>query len=64
MARHQEELDRGDLSWEPAVHGQTHPKNAAAYAIRGYPAELLGCRTDILQRFATFRTGSTSSSIF
>ena len=28
----QQELDRGDRSWEPAVHGQTHPKDAAAYA--------------------------------
>jgi hypothetical protein len=46
----QTELDRRDFSWEPAVHGQTHPKDAAAYAIRGYRDEVLGCRDDILQR--------------
>ena len=44
----QQELDRGDMSWEPAVHGLTHPKNAAGYLIRGYKAEILGCREDIL----------------
>ena len=53
----QEELDHGDFSWDPAVHGQTHPKNAAAYAIRGYQAELLGCRTDILQRLLNIPYG-------
>ena len=46
----QEELDRGDYSWEPAVHGRTHPKDAEAYGIRGYADEILGCREDILQR--------------
>jgi hypothetical protein len=46
----QEELDRRDFSWEPAVHGQTHPKNAEVYLIRGYQDEILGCRADILQR--------------
>ena len=46
----QEELDRGDRSWEPAVHGQTHPKDAAAYKVRGYREEILGCREDILKR--------------
>jgi len=46
----QDELDRGDRSWEPAVHGQTHPKDAAAYKIRGYRDEILGCREDILKR--------------
>ena len=46
----QEELDRGDRSWEPAVHGQTHPKDAAAYRLRGYRDEILGCREDILKR--------------
>lgn len=45
----QQELDRGDRSWEPVVHGQTHPKNATAYAVRGYKAEILGCREDILK---------------
>ena len=46
----QQELDRGDMSWEPAVHGQSHPKDAATYLVRGYKAEILGCRADILQR--------------
>jgi hypothetical protein len=43
----QEELDRGDYSWEPAVHGQTHAKDKE-YLILGYQAEILGCRADIL----------------
>lgn len=47
--RMQEELDRQDNSWEPAVHGQTHPKDANQYSVRGYRAEILGCREDILQ---------------
>ena len=47
--RMQEELDRQDNSWEPAVHGQTHPKDANQYSIRGYRAEVFGCRDDILQ---------------
>jgi hypothetical protein len=46
----QAELDRRDFSWEPAVHGQTHPKDAEAYQIRGYGDEILGCRADILLR--------------
>jgi len=46
----QEELDRRDFSWEPAVHGQTHPKSAEQYAVRGYKAEIFGCREDILER--------------
>jgi hypothetical protein len=53
----QEELDRRDFSWEPAVHGQTHPKDAAAYAVRGYEAEILGCRRDILQRLRNIPYG-------
>lgn len=48
--RMQEELDREDKSWEPAVHGQTHPKNSTEYAVHGYKAEILGCREDILKR--------------
>ena len=36
----QAELDRGDRSWEPAVHAETHPCNAAAYAVRGYHSEI------------------------
>lgn len=53
----QEELDRRDFSWEPAVHGQTHPKDAAAYSMRGYQAEILGCREDILQRLRNIPYG-------
>jgi peptidoglycan/xylan/chitin deacetylase (PgdA/CDA1 family) len=45
----QDELDRGDASWEPAVHGWTHPKEAN-YLIHGYKEEILGCREDILRR--------------
>ncbi len=46
----QKELDLEDCSWEPAVHGRTHPMNAAEYAVNGYAAEILGCREDILKR--------------
>ena len=46
----QEELDHRDASWEPAVHGRGHPKNAAAYRVDGYRSEILGCRDDILER--------------
>jgi len=53
----QEELDRRDFSWEPAVHGQTHPKDAAAYAIRGYKQEILGCRDDMLKRLRNIPYG-------
>ncbi|MCX6900958.1 MAG: hypothetical protein NT105_19970 [Verrucomicrobia bacterium] len=45
----QAELDRGDASWEPAVHGWTHPKEGG-YLIHGYKNEILGCREDILRR--------------
>jgi len=45
----QAELDRGDASWEPAVHGWTHPKEAG-YLVHGYKEEILGCRDDILRR--------------
>jgi len=48
--RMQEELDRPEPGWEPAVHGRTHPKAAAAYQVNGYREELLGCREDILKR--------------
>jgi hypothetical protein len=44
----QQELDRGDGSWEPAVHGRTHAKDKE-YLILGYQAEILGCRADILE---------------
>lgn len=53
----QEELDRRDFSWEPAVHGQTHPKDAAAYRVRGYEAEILGCRDEILKRLRNIPYG-------
>jgi len=46
----QEELDRRDASWEPAVHGWTHPKDRQTYLIHGYRQEILGCREDILRR--------------
>ena len=46
----QEELDLNDKSWEPAVHGWTHPKDREAYLVNGYQQEILGCRADILQR--------------
>jgi len=46
----QEELDRRDFSWEPAVHGWTHPRNLAEYSIHGHKQEILGCRQDILTR--------------
>lgn len=45
----QQELNRRDFSWEPAVHAQTHPGNAKGYSVRGCKAEILGCRDEILQ---------------
>jgi hypothetical protein len=53
----QEELDRKDFSWEPVVHGQTHPKDAATYLVRGYRNEILGCREDILARLRNIPYG-------
>lgn len=53
----QAELDRGDQSWEPAVHGWTHPKDAATYALHGFRNEILGCRDDILQRLRNLPYG-------
>jgi len=47
--RMQEELDRGDRSWEPVVHTRRHPCSAKAYRARGYTQEIMGCRDDILQ---------------
>ena len=44
----QKELDRRDYSWEPAVHGRTHPKDKG-YLVLGYKSEILGCRQDILE---------------
>lgn len=52
----QDELDRGDRSWEPAVHAWTHPKEAG-YLIHGYKNEILGCREDILRRLRKFPYG-------
>jgi hypothetical protein len=46
----QAELDRNDGSWEPAVHAETHPCSVAAYAVRGYRSEILGCRDQLLGR--------------
>ncbi len=45
----QSELDRRDLSWEPAVHARSHPHNAADYLVRGCSSEILGCRDDLLE---------------
>lgn len=53
----QEELKPGDRTWEPAVHGQTHPKDAAAYLVRGYREEILGCRDDILNHLPNIPYG-------
>jgi len=47
--RMQEELDRGDRSWEPVVHTRHHPCSAKAYREGGYTQEIVGCRDDILQ---------------
>ena len=53
----QQELDLGDRSWEPAVHGRTHPKDRAAYLVNGYGPEILGCRDDILQHLRNIPYG-------
>jgi len=53
----QAELDRGDRSWEPAVHAETHPCSAAAYAVRGYRSEILGCRDELLARLKNIPWG-------
>lgn len=53
----QAELDRGDRSWEPAVHAETHPCSAAAYAVRGYKSEILGCRDQLLARLKNIPWG-------
>ena len=50
--RMQEELDRGDRSWEPAVHTRTHPCSGKAYAVHGCEWEILGCRDDILAKLS------------
>jgi len=55
--RMQEELDRPDAGWEPAVHGWTHPKDAAAYRVHGYREEILGCRDDLLKRLRSIPYG-------
>ena len=47
--RMQEELDRGDYSWEPAVHTRRHPCSEKAYLAGGYTDEIVGCRDDILE---------------
>ncbi len=53
----QTELDRNDFSWEPAVHAQTHPCKAAAYQVRGYRDEILGCRDELLARLRNIPWG-------
>lgn len=50
--RMQEEVDRGDRSWEPAVHTRNHPCGAEAYQEEGYVAEIVGCRGDILEKLS------------
>lgn len=53
----QEELDRRDRSWEPAVHGWTHPRDPAGYTVHGYKQEILGCRDDILKHLKNIPYG-------
>jgi hypothetical protein len=53
----QTELDRGDRSWEPAVHAETHPCSVQAYSIRGYRSEVLGCRDLLLSRLRNIPWG-------
>lgn len=53
----QAELDRNDRSWEPAVHAETHPCKAAAYMVRGYRSEILGCRDQLLGRLRNIPWG-------
>jgi len=53
----QAELALCDNSWEPAVHGWTHPKNREAYLVNGYQQEILGCRDDILKRLRNIPYG-------
>jgi len=48
--RMQEELDRGDRSWEPAVHTHHHPCSAKGYRAGGYKEEIVGCRDEILKK--------------
>ena len=53
----QAELDRGDRSWEPAVHAETHPCRATDYLVRGYRSEILGCRDQLLERLRNIPWG-------
>lgn len=53
----QRELALNDFSWEPAVHAQTHPGSAKGYTKKGYKAEVLGCRDEILQRLSQIPFG-------
>lgn len=55
--RMQEELDRGDAAWEPAVHTRTHACSRAAYLAHGYGPEILGCRDDLLGRLSQIPFG-------
>jgi hypothetical protein len=55
--RMQEELDRGDRSWEPVVHTRRHPCSAKAYCAGGYTQEIIGCRDDILENLGNIPYG-------
>ncbi len=55
--RMREELARKDFSWEPAVHTRSHPCSAAAYGVRSYRSEILGCRDDILTNLSDIPYG-------
>lgn len=55
--RMQEELDRGDSSWEPAVHTRTHACSVPSYSAQGYREEILGCRDDILKHLTKIPYG-------
>ncbi len=55
--RIQEELDRGDRSWEPAVHTRHHPCSEKGYLAGGYTPEIVGCRDDLLQNLGNIPYG-------
>lgn len=53
----QEELDRRDFSWEPAVHTRTHPCSSNGFLVNGYEEEILGARDDILAQLTNIPYG-------
>ena len=55
--RMQEELDRGDRSWEPVVHTRRHPGSVKTYSADGYSQEIVGCSDDILQNLRSIPYG-------